>query len=128
VALAGAAIVQAQAPAAEEPQVRVKADHPGRTIFERQCASCHGAGPGDDGAPMLPGTMTLAGKYQGGLPAALELRSDLGAETIRFFVRNGSGAMPMFRKAELSDADVEAVAVYLALTAQANGGDHPRKK
>lgn len=122
-ALVGTGIVQAQTPAAEEPRVRVKADHPGRTIFERQCASCHGAGPGDDGSPMLPGTMALAGKYQGRLPAALELRSDLSAETIRFFVRNGSGTMPMFRKAELSDADIEAVAGYLKLTAEANSRD-----
>lgn len=106
-------------PPAERP-VRVRPDHPGRTLFERQCAPCHGAGPGDDGAPLLPGTATLARKYQGRLPAALELRSDLTLDSLRYFVRNGSGAMPMFRKAELSDADLERIAGYLAATAAAN--------
>lgn len=127
-ALAGLAAVQAQTPMpspgarpAAEPQVRVRAEHPGRVLFERQCAPCHGAGPGDDGAPMLPGTMTLARKYRGQLPAALELREDLTVESIGYFVRNGSGAMPMFRKAELSDADVQAIAGYIAATARANG-------
>lgn len=99
----------------------VKADHPGRAIFDAQCAACHGAGPGDDGMPMLPGTMTLAAKYDGQRPGALELRSDLTAPVLRFFVRNGVGAMPMFRKAELSDADIDALAAYLKATAELNG-------
>lgn len=123
--LAAIGAVQAQTPsagarAAPERQVRVKADHPGREVFERQCAPCHGAGPGDDGAPMLPGTMTLAAKYQGRLPGALELRTDLNMDALRYFVRNGAGAMPMFRKAELSDAELEAIAGYLKATATAN--------
>lgn len=98
----------------------VKADLPGRAIFEHQCAPCHAAGPGDDGAPMLPGTMALARRYQGELPGELELRDDLDGDTIRLFVRNGIGAMPMFRKSELSDADVDAVAAYLKATAEAS--------
>jgi len=121
--LAAVSVGQAQprpsSPQAERP-VRIKPDHPGRQVFEQQCAPCHGAGPGDDGAAMLPGTMTLAAKYRGQLPGALELRSDLTAETLRYFVRNGSGAMPMFRKAELSDAQIDAIAGYLAATAAAN--------
>ncbi len=98
----------------------VKADLPGRAIFEHQCAPCHAAGPGDDGAPMLPGTMALAMRYQGELPGELELRDDLDGDTIRLFVRNGIGAMPMFRKSELSDADIDAVAAYLKATAEAS--------
>ena len=97
-----------------------KADHPGREIFERQCAPCHATGPGDDGAPMLPGTMALAAKYGGQRYGALELRTDLSADVLRYFVRNGIGAMPMFRKVELSDADIDAIAGYLAATAEAN--------
>ncbi len=98
----------------------VKADRPGRAIFEHNCAPCHGAGPGDDGTPMLPGTMALQRRYQGEVPAALELRDDLDGDTLRLFVRNGIGAMPMFRKSELSDADVDAVADYLKATAEAS--------
>lgn len=110
---------------ASPPPRVVKADMPqgaqlGRTTFTRQCAPCHGAGPGDDGAPMLPGTAALAAKYKGDLPAPLELREDLNADVIRLFVRSGSGAMPSFRKSELSDADVDAIAAYLQATAAAS--------
>ena len=109
----------AAAHAAEPAPVKVvKADLPGRVIFERQCAPCHAAGPGDDGMPMLPGTMALAKKYEGALPGPLELREDLSAPVIRIFVRNGSGAMPMFRKSELTDADIELLADYIAKTAE----------
>lgn len=116
--LAGASLAQG-IQASPSPKV-VKADMPGRVIFEHQCAPCHGAGPGDDGVPMLPGTAALERRYQGALPAVLELRDDLDAEMLRLFVRNGIGAMPSFRKAELSDADIDAVAAYLSATAQAS--------
>lgn len=120
--IAGIGQVAAQvSPASGPPATVAKADHPGRAIFKAQCASCHGAGPGDDGAPMLPGTMTLATKYKGELPGALELRADLEADTIRAFVRSGSGAMPMFRKSELSDAEIDAIAGYLKAAAAASG-------
>lgn len=109
--------------AASPPPMVVKADLPGRQVFERQCAPCHGAGPGDDGSPTLPATAMLAEKYRGELPAALELRTDLSADVIRLFVRQGSGPMPSFRKSELSDADIDAIAAYIAATAQASGAD-----
>lgn len=110
-----------RATAADDKPLPIKADHPGRTAFERQCAPCHAAGPGDDGARMLPGTATLAARYQGRLPGALELRTDLGPEALLYFVRNGTGGMPSFRKSELSDADIAAIAGYLKATAEANG-------
>lgn len=91
----------------------------GRTVFQQQCAPCHGKGPGDDGPKYLPGTSALQAKYKGELPPELELRRDLTADVIRSFVRNGAGAMPMFRKAELGDADIDAIAAYIA--------DHSRK-
>lgn len=93
----------------QEPQVA----H-GRQVFERQCAPCHGRGPGDDRSEMLPGTAALTEKYEGRLPGALEDRSDLSAPVITLFVRRGSGAMPFFRASELSDADIAAIAAYLA--------------
>lgn len=115
------ALVSLSAIAQETARVEpVRADLPGRVIFERQCAPCHGTGPGDDGAPMQPGTAALARKYGGDLPAALELRSDLPLPVLRQFVRRGAGAMPMFRPSELTDADIAAVAEYLAATARLN--------
>lgn len=67
---------------------------------------------------MLPGTATLERKYKGARPGALELRDDLNGDILRAFVRNGIGAMPSFRKAELSDADVDAIAGYIKATAK----------
>lgn len=91
----------------------------GHVIFTRQCAPCHGAGPGDDGAPHLPGTAALALKYKGEQPGELEKRKDLNADILRAFVRNGVGPMPMFRKAELSDRDIDDIAAYLKASAAA---------
>lgn len=67
---------------------------------------------------MLPGTATLERKYKGARPGALELRDDLNGDIIRAFARNGLGAMPSFRKSELSDADIDAIAGYLKATAK----------
>jgi len=90
----------------------------GKLVFERQCAACHGQGPGDDGSPRLPGTDALQRKYGGAMPGALEKRTDLNAEIIRTFVRHGSGPMPMFRKAELSDAAIDDIAAYLKVSSK----------
>ena len=90
----------------------------GRRIFTRTCAPCHGSGPGIDGTKLLPGTAALELKYKGEHPAALEQRGDLEPEVLRFFVRHGSGAMPMFRKTEISDAEIDAVARYLKQAAK----------
>ncbi len=120
VVLAVGALVSLSAIAQDARVEPVRADLPGRVIFERQCAPCHGTGPGDDGAPMRPGTAALTVKYNGDLPGALELRSDLSLPVLRMFVRRGSGAMPMFRPSELTDADIAAVADYLAATARAS--------
>lgn len=97
-----------------------RADHPGRVVFERQCAPCHGAGPGVNGAAMLPGTAALAARYEGTRPAELELRDDLSAAALRLFVRRGIGEMPPFRKAELTDAEIDGMADYIAATSKMN--------
>lgn len=118
-ALASAGAVLAQG--AEEPTAEiVRADLPGRVLFEHNCAPCHGTGPGDDRSAMLPGTTKLTEKYEGALPGALELRDNLPAPVLRAFVRQGTGAMPPFRASELSDADIDAIADYLAATAALN--------
>lgn len=85
----------------------------GRATFEYHCAPCHGAGIGDDGRAMLPGTDALRIKYQGSLPALLEQRTDLNGEAIRTFVRRGTWSMPPFRPTEITDRDIQDVAAYL---------------
>lgn len=104
------------------PVVRlVKADLPGRTVFEHQCAPCHGAGHGTDGAPVLPAVAALQRRYNGDPSPLLELRPDIEADYVRLFVRNGVGAMPAFRKSELTDTQVDQIAAYLRATAKASG-------
>ena len=91
----------------------------GAAAFSYNCAPCHGDGGGKDGAAALPGTFALGIKYKGAKPALLEKRTDLPAPVLKVFVRNGSFAMPPFRKTEVSDADIVAIAAYLQSTAKA---------
>jgi mono/diheme cytochrome c family protein len=83
-------------------------EHPGRAVFVKWCAPCHSRGPGN------PGTAALAAVYKNSKPGALEDRTDLMPEFIRKSVRNGVYVMPFFRKTEISDAELEALAAYLA--------------
>jgi mono/diheme cytochrome c family protein len=80
----------------------------GKAVFDKWCAPCHGAGPGK------PGTAALQALYHGQKPALLEERTDLAPEITKTFVRNGVTVMPFFRKTEISDADLDALAAYLA--------------
>jgi (+)-pinoresinol hydroxylase len=93
------------ASAAENPTVQK-----GREVFQYWCSACHGAGP--TGA--RPGTMALQAKYNGTKPAMLESRTDLTPELTKFFVRNGVNVMAPFRKTEITDAELNALAAYLA--------------
>jgi mono/diheme cytochrome c family protein len=79
----------------------------GKETFQYWCATCHGRGPGQ------PGTTALTAKYKGQRPGLLEERTDLSTQGVRFAVRRGTSIMPFFRKTELTDADLEAVASYL---------------
>jgi len=61
----------------------------------------------------MPGTAALEVKYQGSLPAALLERADLTPAVIELFVRNGVSVMPPFRKTEIGDDDLTALASYI---------------
>jgi (+)-pinoresinol hydroxylase len=80
----------------------------GREVFAQWCAPCHAPGP------RHPGTQALEVLYQGTKPAALEERTDLVPALTQTFVRTGVSVMPPFRKTEISDADLAALAAYLA--------------
>jgi mono/diheme cytochrome c family protein len=80
----------------------------GAAVFNNWCSACHSRGPQN-----APGTTSLQNKYRGEIPAALEDRKDLTPELVRFFVRNGVATMPQFRKTEVGDADLDALAAYL---------------
>ncbi|HEY8519127.1 MAG TPA: cytochrome c [Gammaproteobacteria bacterium] len=85
------------------------ADSPdGKAVFDKWCEPCHGDGPGK------PGTAALQALYNGQKPALLEERTDLVPEITKAFVRSGVSVMPFFRKTEISDAELDALAEYLA--------------
>jgi len=79
----------------------------GRQVFEYWCATCHGPGP------IYPGTAALQAKYKGAIPPVLADRTDLTEAAIRTVVRRGLSIMPIFRKTEVSDADLDALVAYL---------------
>ena len=61
----------------------------------------------------LAGTSALAVKYKGKLPAVLEQRTDLTSALIKTAVRHGLYGMPITRKTEVSDPELEDVVAYL---------------
>lgn len=77
----------------------------GHKVYDKWCFPCHGTGLGK------PGTDALAARGQ--KPAVLEERTDLTGPVIKTFVRHGVLFMPMFRKTEVSDADLDAIVAYL---------------
>lgn len=77
----------------------------GKQVYEYWCATCHGPG--------LPGTVALQTKYNGSKPALLIDRTDLPPAVTKAFVRKGVTIMPFFRKTEISDADLDALAAYI---------------
>ena len=81
----------------------------GKVVFNDWCRPCHDIEPRKH-----PGTAALQVLYKGEKPAALEQRLDLTPDIVTYYVRNGVSIMPFFRKTEISDAELDALANYLA--------------
>ena len=78
---------------------------PGRGLFLERCGKCHLDG----------GTGTfMLGRRLGRDKALLEDRTDLNPSYIRHVVRHGVNSMPWFTPVELPDAELAAIAAYLA--------------
>ena len=80
----------------------------GRLVYERWCAACHD--PGIE----HPGTNALTTKYQGVKSGVILEWNDLQPEFVRHLVRTGMSVMPHFRKTEIADAELDALASYLS--------------
>ena len=80
----------------------------GKAVFDEWCKGCHAPGPRN------PGTQALDVLYKGKKPGALEQRTDLDPKITMTFVRRGVSVMPPFRKTEIGDEDLAALAAYLA--------------
>lgn len=80
----------------------------GQHLFDYYCSSCHGIGHDH------PATLALNKRYGDEKPGALMLRNDVPPNLTKYYVRTGASVMPFFRKADISDADLDAIASYLA--------------
>jgi mono/diheme cytochrome c family protein len=80
----------------------------GRAVYTKWCAPCH------DPGVIHPGTNALTVKYQGVKPGVLLEWKDLAPATVKYLVRHGISVMPQFRKTEISDADLDALAKFLS--------------
>jgi mono/diheme cytochrome c family protein len=80
----------------------------GRAVYTKWCAPCH------DPGIIHPGTNALTVKYRGVKPGVLLEWKDLPPDTVRYLVRHGISVMPQFRKTEISDADLDALAKFLS--------------
>jgi mono/diheme cytochrome c family protein len=85
----------------------------GKVVFQKWCEPCHARAPSIYGPMMMPGTEALRVKYKGRIPPVLEDRTDLTAALIAFVVRHGQNGMPISRKTEISDADLDDIGAYL---------------
>jgi (+)-pinoresinol hydroxylase len=97
----------AQAPQGDGPR--------GKQVYDYWCLPCHGPGLGLPGFNELPGTQQLRIKYRDTqISPLLTERTDLVPVFVKTIVRQGVSFMPQFRKTEISDADLDALAAYLA--------------
>jgi (+)-pinoresinol hydroxylase len=94
--------------------VTAKANEPsdpyagGRAVYTKWCAPCH------DPGIIHPGTNALTVKYKGVKPGVLLEWKDLQPDAVKYMVRHGISVMPQFRKTEISDAELEALAKFLS--------------
>ena len=100
----GAAIAQGPPPA---PKPTTLASRPGaaggEALYVEHCISCHG--------PNGMGTGLLGRRVQ---PALLEVRDNLPAAYVVVAARQGIGNMPAIPRGEVNDAELKAIADYLA--------------
>jgi mono/diheme cytochrome c family protein len=89
---------------------------PGRAVYEKWCAACH------DPGIIHPGTHALMTKYPSGSRASGSITAwtDLPASYVTFMVRHGMSVMAPFRKTEISDTELAALAGYLSRNTPTN--------
>jgi mono/diheme cytochrome c family protein len=105
----GASTPGASTPGGSAPAAELSDAHTaGRAVYTKWCAPCH------DPGVIHPGTNALTVKYQGVKPGVLLEWKDLQPDTVRYLVRHGISVMPQFRKTEISDAELDALAKFLS--------------
>jgi mono/diheme cytochrome c family protein len=79
----------------------------GAAVYQKWCAPCHAPGI------THPGTHALQAKYKGDWKGVLTEWKGLSPDYVRQTVRTGISVMPQFRKTEISDAELDALARYV---------------
>jgi len=92
------------------PGDRLVAGKSGEDLFSNRCGSCHLAGG------MGTNLLTVQRMKAGEAPETglLTNRADLTADYIKTVVRDGKMAMPRISRVEATDAELDAIAKYLA--------------
>lgn len=81
-------------------------DGGGRAVYLKWCSACH------MDSPFAAGTIRL--RYSRGKDRAVVTeRSDLPPEYVRVLVRKGMNGMPLFRRTEIDDDELELLIDYL---------------
>lgn len=83
----------------------LKSENAGERLFGQKCAFCH--------VGKNTGTTMLKRRLDKSQPAELHKRTDLEPDYVRTVVRNGLVNMLSAQRAELSDADLDAIAQWL---------------
>lgn len=78
----------------------------GERLYGRECAFCH--------VGRNTGTIMLQKRLPEGTPAQLHERTGLSADYVKLVVRNGLVNMPPLSRAEVSDAELDQIAQWLA--------------
>ncbi|HEX7759333.1 MAG TPA: cytochrome c [Caulobacteraceae bacterium] len=98
--------MRAQAP----PGDRLAPGRDGQALFSHVCGYCHLAG--GMGTNVLTAQMVAA--HQPPAMGLLANRTDLRPEYVQWVVRNGKGAMPRQSRVDVTDAELDSIAAYLA--------------
>ena len=88
---------------------RLAAGRDGKALFEVHCGYCHLAGG-------MGTNLLVKQRLAAGAPpetALLSLRTDLTPDYVKQVVRMGKNAMPQQTKVDITDAELDAVALYL---------------
>jgi mono/diheme cytochrome c family protein len=99
---------QMRAPLPEEDRLSSAKD--GEALFSNRCGACHLAG--GMGTNLLTKERVAAGQP----PASglLTNRTDLTRSFVKMAARNGTLAMPRLTRVDVTDAELDAIARYLA--------------
>ncbi|WP_284124317.1 c-type cytochrome [Parerythrobacter aestuarii] len=89
---------------------RLAASNEGETLYSNRCGTCHLAGG------MGTNLLTVQQMKAGNSPemGLLTNRTDLTVDYVKAVVRNGKVAMPPLSRVEATDAELDAIAAFLA--------------